>query len=192
MTDQELIEGIIRKDREAIHFLVNTYQRQVIKTAHYFLQDMQEAEDLSQEILIEILSSAHRFRQSAKFSTWIYRITVNRSLNQVKKMNRKKIVFRIGNLLRNDGSNPGEFEGSVQGTGSRLEEKETGRILTEAVGRLPENQRIAFVLCKYNELSYQEVSEVMNVSVSSVESLIHRAKMNLQKNLVRHFPEYKK
>jgi RNA polymerase sigma factor (sigma-70 family) len=192
MTDQELIEGIIRKEREAIQFLVNKYQRQVIKTAQYFLQDMQEAEDLSQEIFIEILNSAHRFRRSAKFSTWIYRITVNRSLNQVKKMNRKKIVSRIGNFIRGDGSHTSAYEVPAPGEGDRLEEKEAGRILSEAVGRLPENQRIAFLLSKYNELSYQEISEVMNVTLSSVESLIHRAKMNLQKNLIRHFPEYKK
>ena len=101
MTDRELIEGIIRRDRNAVQFLVTRYQRQVIKTAHYFLQDIQEAEDLSQEIFIEILDSAKHFRGSAKVSTWIYRITVNRSLNQVKKMNRKKIFSSIGSLFRN-------------------------------------------------------------------------------------------
>jgi len=192
MTDQELIEGIIRRDRSAVQFLVDQYQKQVIRTAHYFLQDMQEAEDLSQEIFIEVLGSARHFRGSARFSTWIYRITVNKSLNQVKKMNRNRIFSSLGNFFRTDTSHQTVMSGPVTPGKPVLEQKEAQRILANAVSMLPDNQRIAFVLSKYDDLSYREISEVMNVSISSVESLIHRAKMTLQKKLVRYFPEYNK
>jgi RNA polymerase sigma factor (sigma-70 family) len=192
MTDQELIDGLSRKNRAAIHFLVNKYQRQVIKTAHYFLQDMEEAEDLSQEIFIIILDSVNRFRKSASLSTWIYRITVNRSLNQLKKLNRKNFIRNIGNIFMNNPGNTGEKMDLSGETVHEVERKENQQLLANAIGRLPDNQRIAFVLSKYDELTYQEIADIMNLSLSSVESLIHRAKMNLQKKLVQYFPEFKK
>jgi RNA polymerase sigma-70 factor, ECF subfamily len=192
MTDQELIEGLIRKERSAIHYLVNKYQRQVIKTAHYFLQDMQEAEDLSQEVFIDIIDAVPKFRKSASVSTWIYRITVNRSLNQVKKLKKRNILQNFGLAFRISGHDRSEKMEHPAGLSSPIEEKEDQKIMTNAIRQLSENQRIAFVLSKYDELSYQEIAEVMNLSISSVESLIHRARMNLQRTLIRHFPEYKK
>jgi RNA polymerase sigma-70 factor (ECF subfamily) len=75
---------------------------------------------------------------------------------------------------------------------TRNDDKEKRKILDTAVNSLPENQKIAFILNKYEELAYKEIAEIMNLSLSSVESLIHRAKMNLQKKLVNHFSEYGK
>lgn len=178
MTDKELVCGIRQNDRKAIEELVNRHRDRVIKTAFYFLQDMEEAEDLSQEIFLEILRSAGRFRQEASLGTWIYRITVNRSLNHLKKINRKSMFRRM------------EKDHEQASEHLHLEEKERRRILNQAVQSLSENQRIAFVLSKYEELPYKQISEVMNISLSSVESLIFRAKENLQKKLVRYFSEY--
>jgi RNA polymerase sigma-70 factor, ECF subfamily len=192
MTDQELIEGLTRKERAAIHFLVNKYQRQVIKTAHYFLQNMEEAEDLSQEIFIDILNAAPGFRKSASVSTWIYRITVNKSLNQVKKIKRRNFIQRMSNILKYDAEEKIDRTEPSSGSETPIEQKEDHRILENAIGQLSDNQRIAFILSKYDDLSYQEIADIMNLSISSVESLLHRAKINLQKKLIQHFPEYKK
>jgi RNA polymerase sigma-70 factor, ECF subfamily len=191
MTDHELIEGLKRQDRIAIHTLVNTYQKKVIKTAFYFLQNMEDAEELSQDIFIDILDSAGNFRKASSLSTWIYRITVNRSLNLVKKNSRRKVFQSLEDYFskkKNDDDQPLSEPGVVS---TPFEENEKREILNKAIQSLPENQKISFVLSKYEELSYKEISEIMNLSLSSIESLIHRAKLNLQKKLVKHFSEYK-
>jgi RNA polymerase sigma-70 factor (ECF subfamily) len=192
MTDQEMIEGIIRQDRTALRFLVNKYQRQVIKTAYYFLNDMAEAEDLSQDIFMEIIRSIGKFRKTAAFSTWVYRITANRSLNRIKRNKRNDMFIRIESLFHRPGSATNDTDAVSAATSDQNEDRENRELLNKAIADLPENQRIAFVMNKYEALSCKEVSEIMEMSQSSVESLIHRAKQNLQKKLVRHFPEYAK
>jgi RNA polymerase sigma-70 factor (ECF subfamily) len=191
MTDTELIRGILEHDRQAFQYLVDKFQKQVVKTAYYFTGNMEDAEDLSQEIFLEILDSASSFRHSAALSTWIYRITVNRSLNQIKRNKRREIFKRMQHLFT--GSSDGHEDGmGVESHGMPYEQKENRMLLRNALVALPENQRIAFVLNKYEELSYKEISGIMNLSLSAVESLIHRAKLNLQKQLMAHYPEYQK
>ncbi len=191
MTDYELVQGILRRDRQAFQHLLDTYQKQVVKTAYYFTGNMEDAEDLSQEIFIEIIGSAESFRHSATLSTWIYRITVNRSLNLIKKNKRREIFQRLGNLFQDPGNGKYAVE-EPSGHITNTEDDERRRLLNHAINSLPENQRIAFILSKYDELPYREICEVMNLSLSSVESLIHRAKINLQNKLSIHFPEFKK
>ena len=190
MTDHELIEGLIKHDRIAIHTLVNKYQKKVIKTAFYFLQNMEDAEDLSQEIFIDILDSSRRFRRTSTLSTWIYRITVNRSLNLLKKNRRKRIFYSLEDFFVKKTNDIDPTNYVTVKTTSPMEENERREILNKAIQSLPENQKIAFILCKYEELSYKEIAEIMNISLSSIESLIHRAKLNLQKRLATHFSEY--
>jgi RNA polymerase sigma-70 factor, ECF subfamily len=190
MTDHELIEGLITNDRTAIHTLVDKYQKKIIKTAYYFLQNMEDAEDLSQDIFIDIIDSSQRFRKASTLSTWIYRITVNKSLNLIKKNKRNKIFHSLEDFFtpKPDNNDPTHREPTV--TTSPFEENERREILNKAIQSLPENQKIAFILSKYEELSYKEIAEIMNISLSSVESLLHRAKLNLQKRLATHFSEY--
>ena len=191
MTDTELIHGILGRDRQVFQYLVDKYQEQVVKTAYYFTGNMEDAEDLSQDIFLEIIDSAASFRHSAALSTWIYRITVNHSLNQVKRNRRREIFQRMGQMFTgNDGGKISGITASDQGMPH--EQTENRMLLRKAVNGLPGNQRIAFVLNKYEDLSYKEISEVMNLSLSSVESLIHRARLNMQKQLLVHFPEYQK
>ena len=183
MTEKEIIRGIIARDREALNNLVHTYQEKVIKTAYYYLGSMEDAEDLAQDIFLEIVSSIKKFRQSSSLSTWIYRITVNRSLNAVKKRKRKRELIRPENIM-------GDVAAGVDDDPAGSEERR--KLLRASVSALPVNQRTAFILCKYEELSYKEIAEVMGTSLSSVESLIHRAKMNLRKSLAGYFEEYVK
>ncbi len=190
MTEQELIEGILNHDRKAVQSLVDLHQKTVIKTAFYFVDNMHDAEDLSQEVFIEIIRSIGKYQGKASLKTWIYRITVNKSLDFIRKRKRIDFVHRLESLFsfRVDGDDSYIKEPGM--TDDRVSDRETGLIIEKAVATLPENQRVAFVLNKYDELSYKAISEIMNISLSSVESLIHRAKMNLQKKLVTHFSEY--
>jgi len=190
MTEQQLTEGLIIQNKDAIEYLVNNYQKNVIKTAYYFVANMEDAEDLSQEVFLEILKSIGRYKQNSSLFTWIYRITVNKSLDHLRRQKRRDALHQIGTFIKvsNDGTNRNDTEPAVMD--NRNDDKEKRKILDNAVNSLPENQKIAFILNKYDELSYKEIAEIMNLSLSSVESLIHRAKMNLQKKLVNHFSEY--
>jgi len=188
MTNEEIISGIISGNRYALAALVDTFQQQIIKTAYYFTASMEEAEDITQEVLMEIVQSAGNFRGNAGLSTWIYRITVNKSLNQIRKNKRKMIFIRIGNLFAERDSSFRE-PSHDETVFDRLESKE---LLNKALGALPERQRTAFVLHKFDELSYKEIASIMQVTLPTVESLIQRAKAGLQKTLRPHFPEYSK
>ncbi|MEI6455893.1 MAG: RNA polymerase sigma factor [bacterium] len=191
MTDQELIDGIKKQDRASIRHLVNLYQKKVIKTASYFLGNLEDAEDLSQEIFLEIMASIGKYRQEASFSTWVYRITVNKSLNKARKNKREAMVSRIG-LLFHTTDKQRNLADIPARESLPLEEEEQRKLLYKAIGHLPENQRVAFVLHKFEDHSYKEIAQVMTLSLSSVESLIHRAKLNLQKSLLPHFSEFSK
>ena len=190
MTEQELIQGVLRRDRNAFQYLVNQYQKQVIKTAYYFLGNMEDAEDLSQEIFLDIIHSMKSFKKSSALSTWIYRITVNKSLNQVKKNRRKGISVRLESIFNNPFEKGRRQDAEPSVIRAEYEEKEKRDLLHTAINRLPENQRIAFVLNKFDEQPYKQIAEIMGVGLSAVESLIYRAKMNLQKHLVHQFSEY--
>lgn len=192
MTEPELIEGILRRDRTAFQHLVNRYQEQVIKTAFYFVGNMEDAEDLSQEVFLDVIHSMKSFRRKASLSTWIYRITVNRSLNMVKKHQRQGIRIRLESLFRPTGEAFTDKGMELSVSPTEFEQKERGELLHAAINRLPENQRIAFVLNKFDDQSYRQIADIMKVRLPAVESLIHRAKLNLQKHLVHQFSEYKK
>jgi RNA polymerase sigma-70 factor, ECF subfamily len=188
MTEAELIEGVLSRDRNAIKYLVGQYQEKVIRTTFGFLRNMEDAEDLSQEVFLEVIRALPSFRRSSSLSTWIYRITVNKSLNHMRKNMWRKIFS--GLTLHGDHEKTLPVPDiPVSGTDGH-EGRELKKILDKAIDSLSENQRIAFVLHKYEDFSYKQIAEIMNVSLSSVESLIHRAKSNLQKRLIVDFPEY--
>jgi RNA polymerase sigma factor (sigma-70 family) len=192
MTENELIRGVIARDRASVTCLVETYQKRVIKTAYYFLGNMDDAEDVAQEVFLEVFNSMNSFRQSSALSTWIYRITVNRSLNAVKRNKQRQIFTRVERLFGLESQYKMAFDNEPVQENNSMVDEETRKLLKATVAGLPENQRTVFILNKYEELSYKEISEVTGLSVSAVESLLHRAKTNLQKKLVSHFSEYQK
>ena len=191
MSERELIEGIIRRDREAVKLLVDLYQEQVIRTAFHFLGNMEDAEDLSQEIFLDVIGSIHRFRMDSKLSTWIYRIVVNRSLNEVNKKKRRERLHMIGNYFQPGGREKTTGK-SWHSDPGYPDEQENRELLKKAVDSLPLRQKTVFVLSKYDDRSHKEISEITGLSISAIESLIFRAKQKLQKMLAVHFSEYVK
>jgi RNA polymerase sigma factor (sigma-70 family) len=192
MTEQALIDGLINQNKEAILYLVNNHQKNIIKTAYYFVSNMQDAEDLSQDVLLEIIRSIGRYKRESSLITWIYRITVNKSLDHLRKQKRRNIFQTMGSFLINGTPEKIKSNNEPSMTDNTYEDREKRKVLDMAVNSLPQNQRIAFILSKYDDLAYKEISEIMNLSLSSVESLIHRAKINLQNKLANYFSEYAK
>lgn len=190
MTDQELITGLQNRDKPAIQFLVGKYHKQVIKTAYHLLQNMDDAEDLAQDVCIEILESVGSFKGASSLSTWIYRLTVNKSLNFIRKNKRKQLVKQFESFFRKGNDNVGSGVAEPSEPDNTFDNAERRQILENAINSLPGNQKTAFILNKYEELSYKEITEIMNLSLASVESLLQRAKQNLQKKLIVQFSEY--
>ncbi|MFZ4547846.1 MAG: RNA polymerase sigma factor [Bacteroidales bacterium] len=190
MTDQELITGILNHDKSVIQFLVNKYHKQVIKTAFHFVHDMDDAEDIAQDVCVEILESLSQFKKTSSLSTWIYKVTVNKSLNFIRKNKRKQLVGQFESFFFKRENNGGNTISEPSSVDNPYENTEKKQILDKAINSLPENQKTAFILSKYEELSYKEITEIMSLSLPSVESLLQRAKQNLQKKLFNHFSEY--
>lgn len=185
MNDNELIQKIAARDPMAFKTLVDRYQALVINTCYNLLGNRQDAEDVAQEVFIKVYQKAKEFRAESKISTWLYRIAVNLSLNYLR---RQKWDYYLDILMfsREKGREAvNVFEApAADRPDSQLERKERGRILGKALETLPGRQRAVMVLHKIEGLSYQEIAEVLETSLASVESLIHRAKLNLQKRLL--------
>ena len=166
--------------------IVDTWQSMVYNTALGIVQSAEDAEDVSQEVFIQVYQSLNSFKAESKLSTWIYKIAVSKSLDHLRKKKRKKRFAFIQSLFgKNDelAIDPPEF----MHPGVSLENKENSSILFQAIAALPQNQNTAFVLNKVEGLSYREISEVMEISESAVDSLLHRAKNNLKKSLEDYY-----
>lgn len=184
MSETEIIQKLQQGNEQAFKQLVENYQKQIVNTCFGMVHNTEDAEDIAQEVFIEVFRSIRNFRGDAKLSTWLYRIAVNRSLNFIRDNKRKKWFQSFEDIVGGKNSQLQHIV-SVQNETpvTEMENSQRANILHEAISSLPENQKTAFALNKYESLSYKEISEVMEMSVSSVESLIYRAKLNLQKKL---------
>lgn len=188
MTDAELVRRLTDGDNTAFRELVTLYQGMVYKTCFHLLRQPEDAEDIAQDVFIEVYESIGQFRNQSKLSTWLYRIAINKSLNQLRKNKWKNMLHSIDHFFSNDKNNGLDIEDmSSENSPHSIDYKERSRVLQSAIAGLSENQRIAFTLNKFEELPYQEIADIMGLSLSSVESLIHRAKLSLQKKLVNYY-----
>lgn len=186
MNESELIALLKKKDREAFKEIVETWQDMVFNTAIGFLQNAEDAEDAAQEVFLQVFESVASFKEESRISTWIYRITVSKCLDQLRRNKRKKRIAFIQSLYgKNDILliDPPDFFHP----GVKAENKENAAVLFKAIDKLPVNQRTAFVLNRIENLSYREISDIMNSSESAVDSLLQRAKKNLQSHLKEYY-----
>jgi RNA polymerase sigma-70 factor, ECF subfamily len=190
MNDEELILKVIDKDHQAFKQLVDRYQDLVLNTCYNLIGNRQDAEDVALEVFCQVYRSADKFRQESKLSTWLYRIAVNGSLNHIRDNKWTRWLKSITFLLQDESEQATEVSAPDRDRPDvALEEKERNLMVQKAISSLPVKQRTAFVLHKYEGLPYQEIAGIMKCSLSSVESLIHRAKLNLQKDLIRYLKE---
>ncbi|MEP7337605.1 MAG: sigma-70 family RNA polymerase sigma factor [Acidobacteriota bacterium] len=171
-TDEHLILRVSEGDFAAFECLVRRHQLSALRTARRFLGDAHEAEDLAQEAFLQIFRQAHRYNpDTASFKTWFFTILANLCRNALKK---RRLVY-YDDLPENilDLNDPD----------ANLELSERRRALARAIASLPPNQRLAFILCHYEEFSYAEAARSLDLSVKAVESLLVRAKRNLREQL---------
>ena len=180
---EDLMVRITEGDEYAFELLVGRHQSSILNLIYRFIGDRTKSQDLAQEVFIRVWQAVGSYQPKAKFTTWIYRITANLCINELKSSRRRKLFqfLRFGE----DQENTIE-EVLVDASPSPedlLLSREQSRRISDALQSLPANQRVALVLRRYDNLSYQEIAKILNCSVSAVESLLIRAKRNLQKKL---------
>jgi RNA polymerase sigma-70 factor, ECF subfamily len=188
MTDNEVIVMILRGNPDKYRVLVEKYQAMTFRTCMGFLHNKDDADDLTQEVFIQAYQSLKSFKGEAAFSTWIYRIAVNASLNRVRKNSRNPILNRIDTLFvvgkEREISIPAY---DTEDPESILISNEKNKWIQDALDSLPENQRTAIVLSKYDDMSQKEIAGIMQTTEGAVEALIQRAKANLRVKLSSSF-----
>jgi RNA polymerase sigma factor (sigma-70 family) len=147
------------------------------------VQGIEDAEDITQEVFIEVYHSMNDFNEQSAVSTWIYRIAVNKSLDFLRTKKRKKRFAFLTRLFHPETGEQLHEASHFDHPGVALENKERSQILFKAISKLPENQQTAFVLRKIEGFTQKEIAQIMNLSEKAVESLVQRAKENLKKSL---------
>lgn len=180
MTSQLHIEDSFRQ-------LVDSYSDKVVNTCYGFVHQKEDAEDIAQDVFVEVYKSYHTFKQEAKISTWIYRIAVNKSLDFIKRKNAKKRIAYLQSLFNREDEALPIADENMTNIEEDLASQEHKKALQKAMAKLPENQKIAITLNKFESLPSKEVAKIMDISLSSAESLIHRAKNNLKKYLYHYY-----
>ncbi len=156
------------------------YNSKVYNTALSYLHCPEESKEITQDVFLTIFKKADSFKGNSKVSTWIYRITINKALNQIEKYKRRPSSdIPLKDHYRIDFEHPGVL----------LEHKENSKYLFAVIDTLVETQKTAFILSYIENLPRQEVANIMNTSLKSVESLLQRAKTNLKKKLISIYPE---
>ena len=185
LTDQDkFIQRLKKGNESAFSELLEEFQQKVFHTCISFVPNKEDAEDIAQEVFLEVYRSIHKFKGNSSLSTWIYKISTNKCLEFIRKKNAKKrFAFMqsiLGNEIPLDKTN---FFTEFNHPGILLENKERTETIYLAINSLPESQRIVFTLAKLDGKSYQEIVEITGKSLSSVESIMFRARKSLQQKL---------
>ncbi|MBA4148269.1 MAG: sigma-70 family RNA polymerase sigma factor [Verrucomicrobia bacterium] len=182
--DAELMLRVKRGDSSAFEELVNKYKQPVINVIFRTIHDLDEAEDLAQNVFVQVYKSADRYQATAKFTTWLFTITRNLCLNEIRRRSRHRAESLEASLSEDEDQPARQYEDvktfSPPDTvlHGELEEK-----IQEALHDLPENQRTAILLCRQDELSYEDIAKVLGTTLSATKSLIHRGREALKQKL---------
>jgi len=186
LDEHDLMARLLEGDESAFKTVVNTYKKMVYNTVLAFVQNTDDAEDVTQDVFIKVYENIAKFKQQSKLSTWIYRISITQANDFIRYKNRKKRGGFLVSLFGNNNElihEPADFIHP----GVLAENKERSVILFRAINQLPENQKTAFLLQKTEDRSQQQISEIMQLSGGAVESLLSRAKANLKKQLNNYY-----
>lgn len=181
MEESDFLQKLKTGDRTAFNELLILYGNRVTNTCYRFFPDKEDAEDISQEVFIEVYKSIRSFRGDAKLSTWIYRIAVTKCLDEIKKRKRLKRLTSLGKIMRFD-----EVANLIKGgtmPDKYILEKERMKEVMQAMNTLPDNQRVAFTLSKIDGYTNKEIAEIMNNTIAAVESLVSHAKKKIRAEL---------
>lgn len=183
----ELVKRTCEGDITAFHEIVDLHKKKVYYIAFNLIGDFHEAEDISQEVFIKVFRFIKKFRAEAKLSTWIYQIAVNTSLDAVRKLKDKQVLMETGQM---ESLPPAADSGSeASGPENQAARELFRRRLQRALPGLSKKEQAVFALRYFNEFKLAEISEIMDISINTIKTLLMRAKKKLRKKLARYNPE---
>jgi RNA polymerase sigma-70 factor (ECF subfamily) len=182
--DAALMLRVKQGDTAAFTELVEKYKQPVMNLAYRTVRDMTEAEDLAQNVFVQVYKSAARYKSTAKFSTWLFTIARNLCLNEIRRRSRHPAESLDATHPEQDDQPLQQYEDKKTfSPPESLLQGELAQQIDRALADLPENQRSAILLCRQDELSYEEIAEALGCSVSATKSLIHRGRETLKERL---------
>ena len=183
-----LLDGLRNGDENAFEALVSRYQQPVYNLVYRLMEDPSDACDVVQEVFLKVFRNVGTFRGSSSLKTWIYRIAVTKSLDEIKKSRRRKRISSLGRIFH---LNRTPDIASDQYADTPLIEKENRQILYAAMNKLPDNQRVALTLSKIEGYNNRDIADLLNLSITAVEMLIHRGRKKLAgelENILKKHP----
>lgn len=192
MEESSFIHKLRSRDRSAFNQLVEEYKDQIMSVCYGFLKDENDAEDLTQEVFVEVYRTISKFKEESTLYTWMYRIAVSKSLDELKKRRSLKRAAFFEKRVRSEAA---DLEMSLKESPDAspeeaLLQKQQQQFIHDCLEELPETQRIAFTLSQSDGVSYKEIAEIMDRSLSSIESLVHRSKKNLRNIMEANYEKY--
>ena len=189
MTDEKLLlNRVVDGDTDAFRKLVELNHKKVIHICLSYTGNATDAEDIAQEVFIEMYRSIKNFRNESSISTWLYRLAVNKSLDFIRQNKRlKRGSGKVSSMDKADIEKL--YITNKQLASDTIEEEERKKMLYMAIDQLPDRQKEALLLSQIKELKQQEVADIMDTSISSVESLLVRGKRKLKELLIKHKEE---
>ncbi|MEN3038779.1 MAG: sigma-70 family RNA polymerase sigma factor [Candidatus Kryptonium sp.] len=180
--EAEVIKRARDGDEKAFEFIVKKYQNRVANLIFKIIGDASVVEDLTQDVFVRVIESLKDYKFGSAFYTWIYRITVNICIDEIRKRQRSR-TYSLSDVLS---QNP-KAEPSHSQVEKIVEQRELREIIEKAISKLPIEYKTAIVLREFEDLSYEEIAKILKVSVGTVKSRIFRAR----KLLAEHLKEYR-
>ena len=184
--DAELVKQLQSGSEAAFRTLVERYQARIYRTVYVLLQSAEEAEDVAQEVFVEVYQTIGRFRGDAALSTWLYRLATSRALKNRRRARAKKRFAYFTSLLGFDNDVLHEPPDHAHPL-ALLESQQQLQLLLAHIAQLPGQQQVAFTLRHEQELSYEQIAAVLDTTVAAVESLLFRARQTLRKHVQPSF-----
>jgi len=182
--DAALMLLVKQGDTEAFAELMDKYKQPVMNVVYRMLRDATEAEDVAQNVFVQVYRSASRYQVASKFSTWLFTIARNLCLNEIRRRSRHPAESLEAPNPAMEGEAWRQFEDTKTfGPPDKVLHGELEEKIELALMELPENQRLAILLCRQDELSYEQIADVLGCSLSATKSLIHRGREALKQKL---------
>ncbi|MGH7942011.1 MAG: RNA polymerase sigma factor [Limisphaerales bacterium] len=182
--DAALMLRVKRGDRAAFAELVDKYKQRVMNFVFRRLRDEAEAEDVAQNVFLQVYKSRGRYKQTARFSTWLFTIAHNLCLNELRRRARHPAESLEETHTENEDQPPRQIEDKSQiAAPDNVLQTELAQKIEEALNELPDNQRSAILLCRQDDLSYEQIAGILRCSLSATKSLIHRGRETLKEKL---------
>ena len=179
-TDEELVKRFQEGDERAYIELVKRYKDRLLNFVYRYLNSFEQSEDVVQDTLMKLYTSAHMYREIAKFSTWIFTIAANLAKSELRRLKRRRVIS-IHSMGYDDKEYeiPSEEYDPAKETTSNYGEKQ----IQEAIDTLPDQFKTVIILRQVQQLSYEEISQILGISIGTVKSRINRGRLRLQKML---------